>query len=178
MPIVCADIKRRVDEFGRVQFSGEDAAELLLRGHDITDLLFTPSAVIEQYNDCCTRNNKANHRLQTDLPAVDLDKRLATWWISDEFRDVDVRSVLLARCQSAAEVARVEEEMALYEARDMLPVLRLMLFLVDHFRKNHIVWGVGRGSSVASFVLFLIGIHKIDSLKYNLDIHEFLRESA
>jgi DNA polymerase III alpha subunit len=42
-------------------------------------------------------------------------------------------------------------------------------------RKNKIVWGVGRGSSVASYVLFLIGIHKVNSLKYNLDIKEFLK---
>ena len=42
-------------------------------------------------------------------------------------------------------------------------------------RKNNIVWGVGRGSSVASFVLFLIGVHKINSLYYDISIDEFLR---
>jgi DNA polymerase III alpha subunit len=42
-------------------------------------------------------------------------------------------------------------------------------------RANNIVWGVGRGSSVASYVLFLIGIHKVDSLYYDLPIEEFLR---
>jgi DNA polymerase III alpha subunit len=42
-------------------------------------------------------------------------------------------------------------------------------------RKENIVWGVGRGSSVASYVLYLIGVHKIDSLYYNLDVEEFLR---
>lgn len=178
MPIVCADIKRRVDEFGRVQFSGEDAAELLLRGHDVTRLLFSASPLVDQYNDCCIRNDKAEHCLQTELPTVDLEGRLATWWIGDEFRDLDVRALLLGRCTSAAEEARLEEEMYLFEARGMVPVLRLMLFLVDHFRKNQIVWGVGRGSSVASFALFLIGIHKIDSLKYGLDIREFLRDHA
>jgi DNA polymerase III alpha subunit len=41
--------------------------------------------------------------------------------------------------------------------------------------QNNVVWGVGRGSSVASYVLYLLGVHKIDSLKYNLDIHEFLK---
>jgi DNA polymerase III alpha subunit len=42
-------------------------------------------------------------------------------------------------------------------------------------RKNNILWGVGRGSSVASFVLYLIGIHRINSLFYNLPIEEFLK---
>jgi DNA polymerase III alpha subunit len=42
-------------------------------------------------------------------------------------------------------------------------------------RENDIVWGVGRGSSVASYTLYLIGVHKIDSIKYELDINEFLK---
>jgi len=48
-------------------------------------------------------------------------------------------------------------------------------YLVDTLRKNNVIWGVGRGSSVASYVLFLLGVHKIDSLYYNLDIEEFLK---
>jgi DNA polymerase III alpha subunit len=42
-------------------------------------------------------------------------------------------------------------------------------------RSNNIVWGVGRGSSVASYVLYLLGVHKVDSIKYGLDIREFLK---
>jgi DNA polymerase III alpha subunit len=50
-----------------------------------------------------------------------------------------------------------------------------MKYLVDTLRKNNVVWGVGRGSSVASYILYLIGVHKVDSIKYNLDINEFLK---
>jgi DNA polymerase III alpha subunit len=50
-----------------------------------------------------------------------------------------------------------------------------MKYLVDTLRKNIIVWGVGRGSSVASYILYLIGVHRIDSLYYDLDIAEFLK---
>ena len=63
----------------------------------------------------------------------------------------------------------------MYEERGLYPLLKHLLFLVDHFRKNNIVWGVGRGSSVASFVLYLIGIHKVNPLKYDLDIKDFLK---
>ena len=42
-------------------------------------------------------------------------------------------------------------------------------------RDNGVIWGVGRGSSVASYVLYLIGIHKVDSMYYDLPINEFLR---
>jgi len=58
----------------------------------------------------------------------------------------------------------------------MLPLLRYMCYLVDFMRGNDIVWGVGRGSSVASYILYLIGVHRIDSIAYNLDWREFLRD--
>jgi DNA polymerase III alpha subunit len=57
----------------------------------------------------------------------------------------------------------------------MFDLLFYLKYLVDTLRENKVLWGVGRGSSVASYVLYLIGVHKIDSLKYNLDIAEFLK---
>jgi len=50
-----------------------------------------------------------------------------------------------------------------------------MIYFVDTLRKHNILWGVGRGSSVSSYILYLIGIHRIDSIKYNLNIGEFLK---
>jgi len=54
-------------------------------------------------------------------------------------------------------------------------VLQFLIYLVDTARNNNVVLGVGRGSSVASFALYLIGVHKIDSIKYDLDVEDFLR---
>jgi len=46
---------------------------------------------------------------------------------------------------------------------------------VDVMHDNRVIWGVGRGSSVASYVLYLLGVHRIDSMYYDLDAGEFLR---
>jgi DNA polymerase III alpha subunit len=73
------------------------------------------------------------------------------------------------------EKTRVDMEMELYKKFNLHVVLKYLVYLVDQMRQHNIVWGVGRGSSVSSYVLFLIGIHKVDSIKYNLDINEFLR---
>ena len=70
---------------------------------------------------------------------------------------------------------RLIEELQEYRKRDMLNLLKWLKFLVDTMRQNQIIWGVGRGSSVASYVLYLLGIHKIDSVKYKLDFKEFMR---
>lgn len=63
----------------------------------------------------------------------------------------------------------------MYQDRDAFDLLRYLKYLVDTMRANNVVWGVGRGSSVASFVLYLIGVHKINSLSYDLDPTEFLK---
>ena len=63
----------------------------------------------------------------------------------------------------------------LYKERDLIMLLRLFIFLVDYMRKNKFIWGVGRGSAVSSFCLYLIGIHRVDPIKYNLDIKDFLK---
>jgi hypothetical protein len=166
-----ADIIRQVDDHGGVWFNGTDAAELLLRGYDVAELLIHPTPEITVYNDWCDRFDKTAHQIRPNGPR----QFSKTWWISERFRNLPVRETVLQRCETGQERNRVNEEMDLFEARDMIPVLRLMFMLVDHFRRNNIVWGVGRGSSVASYVLFLIGIHRINSLQYNLDIAEFLR---
>jgi DNA polymerase III alpha subunit len=70
---------------------------------------------------------------------------------------------------------RTSQELTAFHKRGMFPLLQYMIYLVDFMRENNIVWGVGRGSSVASYVLYLIGVHRIDSIKYELDWREFLR---
>jgi len=78
-------------------------------------------------------------------------------------------------CSSDAELQRVGQELMLFQERNMFNLLRYLKYLVDTMRTHNIVWGVGRGSSVSSFVLFLIGVHRINSLYYDLSIDEFLK---
>jgi hypothetical protein len=93
----------------------------------------------------------------------------------DKYRDLDIAQWVLDQCQTDAELQRVGEELLLYQERDLFNLLRYLKYAVDTFRANNIVWGLGRGSSVASYVLYLIGVHKINSIYYDLDIEEFLR---
>ena len=97
------------------------------------------------------------------------------WHMSIEYKNLDIAEYVLILCQQDHELQRVAQELLLYQERDLFDLLRYLKYLVDILRQNNIVWGVGRGSSVASYVLFLIGVHKIDSLYYNLDIDEFLK---
>ena len=76
---------------------------------------------------------------------------------------------------SEQEKIRVKEEYNLFDKKKFVKVLQFLIYFVDTLRANNVVWGVGRGSSVSSFCLFLIGVHKINPMLYNLDYKEFLR---
>ena len=111
-------------------------------------------------------------RLDYPLTKLTLDKN--TWFIPNEYKLLDIEKYLVTQCPEQ-NYTRLAEELALFEQNNMIPVLKTMKYVVDTLRSNNIVWGVGRGSSVSSYVLYLIGIHKIDSVKYALPIDEFFK---
>ena len=130
-----------------------NANEKLYAGFPIITKYKEPKIPVEQFD----------HALQSQwhMPADSLAFALEHW--------------IIMQCTTDEQLERVDKELQLYKERDLLLLLRFLKYMVDTFRKHNIVWGVGRGSSVASYVLFLIGVHKVDSLKYGLDIEEFLR---
>lgn len=110
------------------------------------------------------------------MSVEEFDKKAqSNWYMPQEYKDLDIVVWLLDQCQTDAQRQRVGEELLLYVERDLIPLLQYMKYLVDTMRENKIMWGVGRGSSVASYVLYLIGVHRIDSMYYDLNINEFLK---
>lgn len=98
------------------------------------------------------------------------------WHMPDGYKQFDIVTWLIDQCETEDEMERVGAEIILYDNRDLLPLLQFLKYMIDTFRENNVVWGVGRGSSVASYVLYLIGVHKVDSMLYDLDVTEFLRD--
>ncbi len=113
-------------------------------------------------------------RLNYPRPKNQIDP--ANWFIPDEYKNMDIEGFLVDQCPKENH-DRLIKELELFRKNQMIPVLRTMKYIVDTLRKNNVVWGVGRGSSVASYTLFLIGVHKIDSVKYKLPIEEFFKEA-
>jgi DNA polymerase III alpha subunit len=131
--------------------------------------------------------NKSRSELHADVPNLfgyvtladsveEFDLRFQRkWHMPNEYKELDIAEHILSLCTQDYELQRVAEELLLYQERDLFDLLRYLKYLVDTLRKNNLVWGVGRGSSVASYVLFLLGVHKINSLYYDLSIDEFLK---
>ena len=113
---------------------------------------------------------------EPDCSLADYDKKNQdSWFIPKEYKELDIAKWLLDQCQTDEQYIRVGEELELYVQHNMIYVLVCIKYLVDYMRQHDIVWGVGRGSSVASYCLYLIGLHKVDSIKFQLDIAEFLK---
>jgi len=110
-----------------------------------------------------------------DYPVIKTEIDRNNWFIPNDYKQMDILDWLYNQCPTVEIKQRVTEELKLFAKNDMIPVLKTMKYVVDTLRKNNIVWGVGRGSSVSSYVLYLVGIHKIDSIKYNLPIEEFFK---
>jgi len=110
------------------------------------------------------------------VSVADFDEEMRSkWHMPAKYRELDIAKWLLEQCKHEEEIQRVGKELLLYQKRGQFLLLQYMKYLVDLMREHDIVWGVGRGSSVSSFVLFLIGIHRINSIYYGLDIEEFLK---
>ena len=171
-------VKTKINDHGDVIFSEEDVIDLLYTDPDFdtTKLYFSD---IAKYTDSLKE-------LGIDLPVIntapersaltEFDKlNCEKWYMPEKYYQINVLEWLLDKCQNDEEKLRVQMEYDLFEKKNFLRVLQFLIYFIDTLRANNIVWGVGRGSSVASCCLFRIGVHKINPLLYNLDITEFLR---
>jgi DNA polymerase III alpha subunit len=98
------------------------------------------------------------------------------WNMPDHFKDLNIRQYILKKhTLNNEQLHRVDTELAEFNSRGLETLLQFLVYFVEVLRTNNIIYGVGRGSSVSSYVLYLIGVHRIDSFKFNLDIKEFLK---
>ena len=167
----------RIDNLGIPVFSSSDIFNLLYQGKlDVLSKILTEpdDTDVKQFNEY-SETIKIQEYQESHLSKENFDALMQNNWnMPEEYKTMDIESYLVSVCPKE-NYQRLIDELQEYRQRNMLDLLRWLRFFVDTCRKEGIVWGVGRGSSVASYVLFLIGVHKIDSLKYNLDWQEFLR---
>ena len=172
-----------IDKFGAVFVSPEEMFESIYTGKIKTfDNIHLDKTTVDQFNSAKNTNrDKFDSFKEYNSPDISLeqfDTNLQDdWFMPEGYKPTSFNMVeyLLSLCKSDIESNRVLEELELFAQYDMIDLLCYLKYLVDTMREHNIVWGVGRGSSVASYCLYLLGVHKIDSIKYELDIREFLK---
>lgn len=173
----------KFDKYGQILITSDELVDELYRNPDLkieNFQLIDP----ETYNTAVTDLHLDYPQIRKYLP-LDYREEVTqelfdhvqqqTWNMPVEYIELDIAQHVLDLCTTQEELQRVGEELLLFQERDLFNLLRYLKYFVDTMRKNNVVWGLGRGSSVASYVLYLLGVHKINSLYYDLPIEEFLK---
>ena len=149
-----------------------DLVELLYQ--DKTGQLTVNSSILEKYVSGCNELGQTPAFQSKELPET-VEEAVKQWNIPDSISSLDLDIYFAEKVSTVEEAVRISEELELFRSRGLEPMLRFMIYLVQVMKEHNIVWGVGRGSSVSSFLLYLVGLHQINPVKYNLDIKEFIR---
>ena len=168
------------NKFGEMIFNESDVMDLIMQGRQLNSLknmLVDDTVNLEDAVSFIEElPSFVPYTVEDNIAVKDWDSvNQQNWHMPEEYKQLDIAEHILGLCNTEAELQRCGEELLLYQERELFNLLCYLKYLVDVMTTNQVIWGVGRGSSVASFILYKLGVHRIDSLFYNLDVHEFLR---
>jgi DNA polymerase III alpha subunit len=167
----------KIDQYGQFIYSEQDLCDLYLADPErklqkvlVDDDINLPKSL--DLDDIINVISYDNNNISIE----EFDKiNQNNWRFPKEYQEMDIAKYVLDQCKNDEELQRAGMELLLFQERDMFMLLKYLKYLIDTMKSNNIIWGVGRGSSVASFVLYLLGVHRINSLYYDLSIEEFLK---
>ncbi len=173
-------VKMKINQYSEQIFSEDDVCDLLMQAHEpqsLDGLIVDSSVNLESAAQMLERVPHLIASLDHRMVSVEeFDKiKQGHWFMPDQYKQLDIAEHVISLCQTGAELQRVGHELLLYQERGLFDLLRYLKYLVDLMTENRLIWGVGRGSSVASYILYLLGVHQINSMYYELDPAEFLR---
>jgi DNA polymerase III alpha subunit len=170
----------KTDHCGRIIFDEEDLVDMVMRGQPLADLNGLIVQPMIDLESAAVMLDDIPKFIEYDKLAQETQEQFDhrcrnTWFMPDKYKELDIAELVISRCTTPEQLQRCGEELLLYQERGLFNLLRYLVYVVDIMRDNHVIWGVGRGSSVSSYVLYLLGVHRIDSMYYDLDVSEFLR---
>ena len=172
-----------VNEYGQVSFTTQEVIDSIYAGSQDVINMIDDVQEIDQHNQHCDALNvmpiEPQHKIHTDATQFH-HTNASNWHMPDNYKNLDIMQWLTEklvelRLTDSRYVDTLSNELQEYQQRNMMDLLKFLKYMMDTCQEHDIVTGVGRGSSVASLVLYLLGVHAIDPIKYNLDYTEFLR---
>jgi DNA polymerase III alpha subunit len=164
---------------GIVEINPSRLEDLFLKGIE-------PNRIaVSDVNSEVDKFNRLSKDKITTKEEIDVDLLTYDWKIPIEYQNIDVADYVwhefanklpkVATPMEHIRRARIDRELKEYTDRNLLDVLKVLIYIVDMFKKNNVVWGVGRGSSCASYILFLLEVHSVDPIKYDIPLEEFFK---
>jgi DNA polymerase III alpha subunit len=167
----------KLDKFANPIFNEADVFDALYAGHQsaISNIVVEDNYEFSQLSNIAEITFAKNlETLATTVEEYDAINQ-HYWFMPKHYYTFDIQEYCISKCNTVDEQARVIEELTEFKNRNLMQLLQWLKYFVDTCLAENIIWGVGRGSSVSSFVLYLLNVHRIHSIKYNLDWREFLR---
>lgn len=165
---------------GVVEVEPDKIMEMFMSGIDPKKLAVTElTPDLQKYNRLAEVPIKTKEEIDADL--IDF-----SWLIPKKYLELDIEAFVYEKLLSkikptfseediSKRAQRTEMELSEYKKRNLFDVLKVLAYVIDEFKANNVVWGVGRGSSCASYVLYLMEVHSVDSVKFEIPIDEFLK---
>lgn len=177
---ICELENRTVLDTGEVVYSYELLLEKALSGESISEHLSHSHFDVEMYNSHSSNKIPVWEDGGPDSiegPPSDSYQ----WLIPKYYRELDINELTITRFEEMgisdeAYAERLAWELGKIEDSNMSQFIRCLVYITDTFKKNGVVWGVGRGSSCASLVLFVLGVNRIDPIQYDISPEEFFRD--
>lgn len=139
------------------------------------------SRSMENLNDICDSCNFTVETNQRHLPKYYMTPEEAEKWSTNEEMFIDLvysgiedHLDLLEQWDDDVIAERLEREIKVIKDGDVIDYFLILRDIINWCKKNGILLGAGRGSAAGSLCSYLLGITKVDPLKYNLLFERFL----
>lgn len=175
------ELADRILRFDGVSILDPDQVlEALRRGLKPSELrvsAFTPE--IEAFNREVTEEELLK---ESSLEPINID---LAWILPQKYLSIDLWDYIITVFDSRLPdfkytelelqeaTRRIEAELLEVHARGMSEFMKTIIYVLDVFRAKNVIWGVGRGSSCASYLLFILGLHVVDCVKLQVPMEEF-----
>jgi len=146
-----------MNQFNEMVVDENDLVEGLLQGKNTTRIVTKDLEKIDDYNHFCSLfkiENAIEYETPSDKHSDKYSyKNADSWSMPSEYKQLDIVNYLIGKVTSDVQRERVQLELTEFEKREMLPMLQFLVYMVATLKHNNILWGVGRGSSVSSYIV-------------------------
>ena len=178
LPIVIEDHLLWPD--GSISVIPEEVVKYVYRMNangDLSKLFVTElTPEIKKYNEV----SDVPIKVKSECDEIDL-----RWILPDHYKYLDLDEYLLKLADKIEKdkwyeqrVERLCQEIWMFRALNLDEVLRTLIYVIDVMTEKNVIWGVGRGSSCSSYLLFLLGLHEVDPVRYGIEITDFIRSTG
>lgn len=135
---------------------------------------------IVSYNKLVSRKD----RISTKTECNNINPK---WAIPDDYMSINVleyatvkldehrKQEMYSENEYLDRLERLAVEYKHFAKSKMVPVLRTLIYIINTFERDGVVWGPGRGSGVSSYLLYLLGVHDVDSVFFELELSDFIK---